>query len=285
MTKSTLTMDYSCNRKFLLFLDSKGTKAVGSITVELIKEFHLQDKHSTIEGKNAYSSRIRGFLRYLARQELVSYNLDMALASNYAGRVRPAVILTENQSEAIVGYCEEVKDPKYYRDVAVLTIATSLGLRSCDIANIRFGDIDWTRQELALVQRKTKAFLRLPFSTAVGNSIYTYIMEGRPDINSEFVFLAGRAPYAKMERYATRGILTRALSDHPLVVGNRSGFSITRKTFASRLLAKGTEVSTISNTLGHQDDRSVDTYLDTNTDKLRMCPMGLTGFEYKGATL
>jgi len=285
MSKSALSMDLSSNRRFLQFLDSRECRSVGDITVELIKEFHLQDKHSTAEGKNAYSSRIRGFLRYLARQELVPFNLDKTLPSDSAVKVRPAVVLTEVQSEAIDGYCESVVDPNYYRDVAVLNLATNLGLRGCDIANIRFGDIDWEHQELAIVQKKTKVFLRLPFPTSVGNSLYTYIMEGRPDIKSEFVFLTGRAPYAKMGRGASRGVLDRALSGHPLEPGMGNGLRIIRKTFASQLLAKGTEVSTISDVLGHQSDESVDHYLDTNTEKLRMCAIGISGFEYQGVVL
>lgn len=285
MSKSALSMDYSSNRKFLQFLDSRECRSVGDITVGLIKEFHLQDKHSTAEGKNAYSSKIRGFLRFLARQNLIPFNLDKVLASDYAVKVRPAVVLTEVQSETIDKYCESMVDPNYYRDVAVLNIATGLGLRSCDIANIRFENIDWEHQELALVQKKTKVFLRLPFPTSVGNSLYTYIMEGRPDIKSEFVFLNGQAPYAKMGSGASRRMLNRALSGHPLEPSIGSGLRVIRKTFASRLLAKGTEVSTISDVLGHQSDEAVDHYLDTNTEKLRMCPMGLTGFEYKGVAL
>jgi integrase len=285
MSKSALSMDLSSNRKFLQFLDFKGCKSVEGITVEHIKEFHLQDKHSTAEGKNAYSSRIRGFLRYLARQELIPFNLDKTLPSDCAVRLRPAVVLTEVQSEAIDNYCDSVVVPNYYRDVAVLNLATCLGLRGCDIENLRFEDIDWEHQELALVQKKTKVFLRLPFPTSVGNSLYTYIMEGRPDVKSEFVFLAGQAPYAKMGRGASRRMLDRALSGHQLEPGQGFGLRITRKTFASQLLANGTEVSTISDVLGHQGDGAVDHYLDTNTERLRMCAMGLSGFEYQGVVL
>ncbi|MGB4408490.1 MAG: tyrosine-type recombinase/integrase [Sphaerochaeta sp.] len=285
MSKSALSMDFSSNRRFLQFLDSRECRAVGDITVGLIKEFHLQDKHSTAEGKNAYSSKIRGFLRFLARQNLVPLNLDKVLASDSAVKVRPAVVLTEVQSEAIDKYCESVVDPKYYRDVAVLNLATSLGLRGCDIANMRFENIDWEHQELALVQKNTKVFLRLPFPTSVGNSLYTYIMEGRPDIKSEFVFLNGQAPYAKMGSGASRRMLNRALSGHPLEPSIGSGLRVIRKTFASRLLGKGTEVSTISDVLGHQSDEAVDHYLDTNTEKLRMCAMGISGFEYQGVAL
>ena len=60
------------------------------------------------------------------------------------------------------------------------------------------------------------------------------------------------------------------------------GFHVTRKTFASKLLANGNPVTTIAAALGHVGANSVDEYLATNEDKMRLCAIGLKGIKYSG---
>ena len=60
------------------------------------------------------------------------------------------------------------------------------------------------------------------------------------------------------------------------------GFHITRKTFASKLLANGNSPTKIAAALGHVGVSSVDEYLATNEDKMRLCAIGLNGIKYLG---
>ena len=60
------------------------------------------------------------------------------------------------------------------------------------------------------------------------------------------------------------------------------GFHVTRKTFASRLLANGNPPATIAAALGHAGTNNVSEYLATNEDKMRLCAIGLKGVEYQG---
>jgi len=60
------------------------------------------------------------------------------------------------------------------------------------------------------------------------------------------------------------------------------GFHVTRKTFASRLLSAGNPVTTIAAAMGHVNVDTVDEYLATNEDKMRLCAIGLKSIEYSG---
>jgi len=60
------------------------------------------------------------------------------------------------------------------------------------------------------------------------------------------------------------------------------GFHVTRKTFASKLLATGNPVTTIAAALGHVGANSVNEYLSTDEDKMRLCAIGLKGIKYLG---
>lgn len=59
-------------------------------------------------------------------------------------------------------------------------------------------------------------------------------------------------------------------------------FHVTRKTFASKLLTNGNPPTKIAAALGHVGAGSVDGYLATNEDKMRLCAIGLKDIEYQG---
>ncbi len=61
------------------------------------------------------------------------------------------------------------------------------------------------------------------------------------------------------------------------------GLHVARRTFASNLLAAGNLVSTISATLGHTSESTVDEYLATDDQRMRQCSIGLAGIEIKEA--
>ena len=64
-------MQRSSNIRFCKYLQRVGLKSFSEVSRTVLKDFHLQDLHSTPEGKAAYNCRIRGFLIYLYEQGLV----------------------------------------------------------------------------------------------------------------------------------------------------------------------------------------------------------------------
>jgi hypothetical protein len=82
--KSTLDMCKSSCLRLLSYLNDNGVSAWHEVTPETLKNFHVQDPHSTAEGKNAYSSKIRGFLEHLGEAGRVPPSLFMAVPSEAA---------------------------------------------------------------------------------------------------------------------------------------------------------------------------------------------------------
>ena len=82
------------------------------------------------------------------------------------------------------------------RDAAIVLLGLRMGIRSVDICNLKIPDISWNRQTISFIQQKTGVFVTLPMPTEVGNSLYRYIMEGRPiNQNTDQVFLSHMPPY------------------------------------------------------------------------------------------
>jgi len=121
----------------------------------------------------------------------------------------------------------------------------------------------------------------LPLPVDVVNSLNRYICEGRPQSHSHEIFVHHRAPYCRLRRTAFGKILKASVT--PLCVGEEiHGFHVTRKTFASKLLASGNAVATIASALGHVGVGAVDEYLATHEEPMRLCTIGLKGIEYSG---
>jgi integrase len=156
-----------------------------------------------------------------------------------------------------------------------------MGLRSSDIANLKLTDISWKDRSISLIQQKTGVHLKSPIPVDVGNSLYRYICEGRPLSNSHHVFVHHRAPYCRFLSVTFGRLLEAVVSDQ--CNGEAiHGFHVTRKTFASKLLATGNPVTTIAAALGHVGVNTVDEYLATHEDQMRLCAIGLKGIEYSG---
>ncbi len=278
---STVAMiDHACSR-FLVFLDQHGVVSAQGITPAVVKSFHLQDSHRTVTGKNAYAIKIRGFLRFLARQGCVPDTLAGALSTEMAPRTTLVRTLSDCQIAALYTFRQHVNRPIGLRNAAIILLGLRMGLRASDIAHLKLADIVWNEGAIVFVQQKTGVRVHLPFPVDVGNSLYRYIREGRPASDAPWVFIHHRAPYGGFQR----GHFGRLLAAAVAAQGNREairGFHITRKTYASKLLAGGTPVGTIAAALGHVGVGTVQTYLAADDDHLRLCAIGLQGIEYTG---
>lgn len=276
--RSTLAMDCSASTRFLLFLASKKITEVRCITPEIVKEFQGQDEHRTVEGKNAYIHRVRGFVRFLATKKLVAQTLELAFATEKASRVSIVTTLSKEQVNSITAFAERSRSPSQLRSAAITMLALRMGLRSVDICNLRLCNICWKSRTISFVQQKTGQPLTLPLPVQVANLLARYILEGRPKCDLPNVFITLKHPYTRLRR-------TQCYSSSLSVLGRKTtpedarGLHVIRRTFASNLLAAGNPVSLISSTLGHTSNSAVDEYLATDQQNMRRCAIGLSGIE------
>lgn len=100
------------------------------------------------------------------------------------------------------------------RDMAMILLGVSTGMRACDIVNLKLSDIDWLRGELHLVQKKTANPVVLPLMQDVGEALKEYILNTRPDINSEYVFLTTQYPIRKLAEGTCLGFIFKKYEDN-----------------------------------------------------------------------
>lgn len=281
--KSTLNMIRSSVTRFCSFLVTAGLSDFSQLSAEVLKEFNLWDRHLTAEGKNAYNVRIRQFIRFLERKEVVPYGIHQALCCSAAPKEKIIVTLTQEEKGAIKEKHTNCHSPMELRDRAMMLLGTKMGLRASDIVTISLEDIDWDRQTLRIIQVKTDHEILLPMPTEVGNAIYLYIKEGRANekTTSRYLFIKQRVPFDVLTRVACASALRRTLPGRT-VPG--SGFHVTRKTFATDRLCNGTGKQGIVDLLGQRDTQSLVHYLQMDETRMRMCPLSLaeTGLMMEG---
>jgi site-specific recombinase XerD len=280
---STIQMDSTACTWFLLFLESKNIVNVAFITPEIVKDYHAQAEHRTAEGKNAYTYRIRGFVKFLGMRKLVPETLQFAFATEKATRVSIVTTLSKEQVDTIRTFSKNSSSPPELRSAAVTVLALRMGLRSVDICNLRLSDISWKSRTISIVQQKTGAPLTLPFPIEVGNILTRYILEGRPKCDVPNVFIALKRPYTRLRSRRCCYISSLAILGTKKTATDVRGLHVARRTFASNLLAAGNNVSIIASTLGHAGESTVDEYLATDGQRMRQCSIGLAGIEIGAA--
>ena len=281
MTDKTLTMCRAAGCSFFKYLEDNGIDNPVSITPDVVKAFHNHDVHSTPESKNAYGTKLRQLLRYMADQDLISPTLAFAVSASCAPHRSIVDVLSDAMVEKIYEYREKASTPMELRDTAMVMLGLRMGIRGADILKLQVNDFDWKNKTVSFIQQKTSKAITLPVPTDVGNSVYKYIMNGRPEsavTGNGYIFIRHQAPYIPLKvTTACRGALKRILAEYGFELSAGQGFHMTRKTFATRMLRADNKLDDISNALGHARQETAEVYLERDEDKMRLCPLEFGG--------
>jgi integrase len=254
-------------------LNSVGIRSFSELTASHIKDFNAQDVHKTPAGKNAYNVRIRKFLFYLGDEGYLNNPmLFVALNRTSAPKETIVVVLSETEMEQLNTELTSEESVLSLRKKAMLLLGLKMGMRSSDIVNLQFDDINWQTASIRFIQSKTSVEVNLPMPTEVGNTLFRYITEERNRKADPNIFLGEKAPHRVVGRAVCRKALKTALPDRNV---EGSGFHVTRKTYATNLLRKGVGADKVANALGQQGTASVHRYLSLDVDRMRMCALSL----------
>lgn len=264
---------YPCIR-FCRFLVEHEIKDFKDVTPKVIAEFSRTDQHETLKGRSGYFTVIRQFVEFLERKNLVqSPTLHIGITTGTAPVERIVEVLTDEEVQAIYDYRKTHSSPIELRNIAMVMVGLKTGLRASDVVNLKLTDIDWKKHQICIVQQKTHADITLPLPVEVGNSIYTYMKNGRPkEAKSDHIFVCHKAPFDRITTKNCSIALWSILPDRKSMPG---GFHITRRTFATRLLRNNAGIQQVIDSLGHHDNSSVMKYLSLDDDRMRSCALSL----------
>jgi integrase/recombinase XerD len=218
------------------------------------------------ESQKKHRSIIRKFLRHL---DLHCRVLKRDLASLVVGRVhftqsRPPKFLRQNEIKKLFTSFEPSSSPHALRQYAMLHLAYTLGLRPCEISQIRLDDISFQQAEITLRTRKAFNPVRLPLSEETLKAIAAYIVGARAKTQHRELFLKLIEPRPVSASIVSSDI-TRCMR-RAQVPGSAYWL---RHTYAQQLLEQGQTLFAIKELLGHDDIQSTEHYLHIHTTLMR----------------
>ena len=260
--------------RFFAFLNTKNVMSLDTVTVPIVLEFL---KSLSSFGKptiNSIMRTVRYYLKYchdngIMHEELFSklpnphYNRQSRLPSTY----------TEDEVRKTLDTID-MGNPCGIRDYAIILLIARLGLRSSDVANLRFSNIDWESDRIRLTQVKTGNPLELPLLSDVGEAIINYLKNTRPKTESDHVFIRVQPPYTEFRSGAVGALVHEHLLRAGIhLEGRKSGSHALRHSLASRLLEHEIPLPVISEILGHVNTQTTMTYLRIDINELKKCAL------------
>jgi len=172
LRRSSVTIkDYMrCLNSFLCYLNRSGVYSVKDISERNILEF----VSTTANNKINVVSRLRVLFRYWFENQITETNFEDVLKNyKWVKHEKVPSFFTVDEVRSIETSIDRSSGVGK-RNYAMFLLASRLGLRASDIANLQFSNIDWEKNEINLVQYKTGNPLSLPLLTDVGNAIIDY---------------------------------------------------------------------------------------------------------------
>ena len=168
------------------------------------------------------------------------------------------------------------KTPK--RDAAIILLAFNSGLRCVDIRNLKLHNIDWKKQELSIVQKKTGTPISAPLNGRTLNAIAEYILQERPKCEDVHVFLRAYPPYTAIKSTSPLDYMIDKYCRLASVekIDYRSFHSL-RRAFGTELAMAEVPVTSISQMLGHSDMSADKAYLSFNKTQTSLCSSDFSG--------
>lgn len=126
---------------------------------------------------------------YLIDHQLAEIQTDFNVFRPQAPPVHLISPYSQNEINLVLAVINSSHSKTPLRDRAIILLAFNTGLRCVDIRNLKLMDIDWKKQELRIVQKKTGKPITSPLDGKTLNAIADYILKERPKCSDNYVFV------------------------------------------------------------------------------------------------
>ena len=259
---------------FLNCLESHGCSTPSGLSPELVSQALLR-----FDNKDNYAL-IRLFLKYLFEEGYIKSDFSGIVPRYKRKQVLPTIYSPEEIRK--IEYSIDTESITGKRNLAIIRLATRMGLRSGDIAKLKWSEIDFSTGYISIIQEKTGNPWMMQMPQEVYESLFHYKKEDQPLRNDDYVFYSLSAPYGRI----TTSIIRHAVTNSFVAAGiditeKKHGPHTFRASLASSMVNEGTSYDTVRRILGHSDPDMIKHYARTDIENLRMCaidPPLPTGF-------
>lgn len=219
-------------------------------------------------GTKGVFTAVRMFLRYLAINAKTPQGLVYALPRLASWRMKELpYYLQPSDVNRLIESCDTTKKIGL-RDRAVLLLLARLGLRRGEVSKLLLSDISWEEGCIRLLG-KSKREVMLPLPQEVGDAIIAYIEFGRPQVDSDYLFLRAIAPYKPFANGSTVSVIVGEAFLRSGVESPSHGAHILRSSAATEMLRQGVSLHDIANVLRHRSINTTTLYTKVDVNLLQ----------------
>ena len=208
-------------------------------------------------------SGIRSFFNYLLLNDEIDASPAELISAPKPARRLPDVLTTEEIDRILAAI--DTSTPKGIRDVAMLELLYSCGLRVSELVSLRLGDLFFGEGFIRVVGKGDKQRL-VPISDVARERVMRYLDERRSArTGEEVVFLNNRGKgltrvmiFTILKEAARRAEIEKRISPHTL-----------RHSFATHLLEGGAGIRQVQELLGHENILTTEIYTHLDSEHLR----------------
>ena len=280
MAKATIDFSMRVDSDFMIYLEGAGKYAINAVMPCDVIGYFSRDTFCDRkpDGVKAYAYKLKSFLAFLEETGAVGERrLSLAVPKVFAKQESIVTVLSDGAVKALRDGSVQPDANTAIRDRAMILLAFRLALRKSDIIRLKLGDIDWKNDCISIIQQKTEIPITLPLLPDIGNTIMDYVLNHRPKVHCDTIFLRHYAPHMPLTNPAN------AIENYLSVFSSddcpERGFHILRRTLATGMLHKGISRSAISASIGQIVPQSVDVYLSVDEVNMRKCAISLNGIE------
>jgi site-specific recombinase XerD len=253
-------------RRFDQFLRSVPLTSWNQLRICHIDMFVRQEASQNIRRIQLIHSALRGLFRYLFSLGRLDRDWASALLSprRYSLARTPRAVPAEQVLKLLRSIDRERLGGK--RNLAIILMAASLGVRASEIAALCLQHLDWIQAVVRFPPIKGKNDLPLPLSRPLIEALADYLKTVRPThSNYRNVFLSLNPPFKPLSPAAVSCLINRRMRR----AGIRGSGHGLRHAFASELLKAGIPFSTLQQLLGHSNFSSTQVYTKIDLVQLR----------------
>ena len=242
-SKCKIDVDYSFIRSYLQF---------------------LHNKKYTNKSIARHISSLKSFYKYLTKNEIVKDNPCLLLSNPKIEKKLPNYI-NYNDLEILFNIPDK-DDILGLRNLLILELLYSTGIRVSELVNIKLDDIDFDNKRIYILGKGNKERYVL-FGKICNDILMEYLEKSKNKLNKNSNYLLLNKFGNKITDRAIRMIIDDIVKKSSLKL-NISPHTL-RHTFATHLLNEGADLKIVQELLGHENISTTGIYTHVSNEHLR----------------
>ncbi len=269
LTKNTISSYRNDLETFLNYIEDIGLRDLSEINSDHISSFFKLLKNLGLNERSSarYFSSIRGFFKYLIKNEYVESSPIEKMKAPKISRKLPSVLSIDEIN--LILNSPSTEDKYGIRDKAILEVFYACGLRVSELINLKIVDL-FLKENLIKVFGKGRKERLIPIGSTAIACIENYLTQSRPflkkNLQSEnYLFLSNRGKkFSRMgvwkivKRYVEQTNIKKEIHPHTF-----------RHSFATHLIEGGADLRSVQEMLGHSDISTTQIYTHIDRDYIK----------------